>query len=189
MKLPKAEISRERALELWNKEHSEYAKEQLVLSNTGMIGIVMKSLNLSVTDDDLFATGIVGLIKAINSFDQTKGYMFSTYATRIIRNEILMTFRKKRADIALSLDDTCNLNNGDSVSYADIIADDKSFEDSVECAVDLQQIFKSLPEREQKIFYLTYEKQMTQCEIAKVLGVSQAQISRIMRGMRKRYET
>lgn len=53
MRYPKPEISREAALNLWISEHSDYAKEQVILNNAGMVGIVLKSLNLNPLDEDL----------------------------------------------------------------------------------------------------------------------------------------
>lgn len=189
MNLPKAELDRDKAMELWLEEHSEYAKEQLVLSNIGMIGIVMKSLNISVMDEDTFATGMVGLVKAVNGFDISKGFAFSTYATNVIRNEILMTFRKKKVDIAFSLDDVLNLDNGECVSYADMTASNTQFEDEIECTIALKQFFDNLSEKEKAVIILTSKKNMTQCDVAKKLGISQAQVSRIIKIARSKYET
>lgn len=96
MNLPKAKIDRDTALKLWRDTHSEYAKEQVILGNLGLIGITLKSLNQNPQDEDLFSIGIIGLIKSINSYDAEKGFEFSSYAAMVIRNEILMSFRKKR---------------------------------------------------------------------------------------------
>lgn len=96
MKYQKPELDRDTALKKWNEEHSNYAKEQLVLNNAGVVGIVLKALNLSPTDEDLFQVGMIGIVKAVNTFDSEKGTKFSTYAVPIVRNEILMVLRKKR---------------------------------------------------------------------------------------------
>ena len=37
MNLPKSELSRQEALQLWNTCHSDYAKEQMILSNHGIV--------------------------------------------------------------------------------------------------------------------------------------------------------
>lgn len=95
MNLPKPTLNRETAMKLWIKERSDYAKEQVILNNTGMVGLVLKSLNLNTQDEDLYSIGMIGVVKAVNTFNPDKGVKFSTYATPIIRNEILMTFRKK----------------------------------------------------------------------------------------------
>lgn len=43
--------------------------------------------------DDLFQAGCLGLLKAISSFDENRGVMFSTYATPVIWGEIRQLFR------------------------------------------------------------------------------------------------
>lgn len=180
MKLPKPEIDRETAMNLWISEHSDYAKEQLVLNNQGIVGIVLKSLNLNPLDEDLYATGLVGVVKAVNSFNPDKGFAFSAYATPIIRNEILMTLRKKRIIPAFSLDEPCDLSNGEQVSYADMIADKRNFEEEVVADICFDKVFDFLDERERKIIYLRMDGK-TQKEIEKICGISRAQVSRIIK--------
>lgn len=94
---------------------------------------------------------------------------------------------KKRVEIAFSLDDICNLESGDNISFGDMIPDNKKFEEDIECAVALKQFTEKLSEREQKVLLL-YKNGMTQSQTAKVLGVSQAQISRTIRKMREKYK-
>lgn len=72
MNFPKPKLDRETAMKLWIKEHSDYAKEQIVLNNTGMVGIVLKSLNLNTQDEDLYSTGLIGVVKAVNTFNPIK---------------------------------------------------------------------------------------------------------------------
>lgn len=43
--------------------------------------------------DDLFQAGCVGLIKAADNFDETRGFSFSTYAVPVILGEIRRIFR------------------------------------------------------------------------------------------------
>lgn len=104
MNFPRPTLDRETTMKLWIEERSGYAKEQVVLNNTGIVVIALKSLNLNPLDEDLFSIGLIGVVKAVNTFNPDKGFTFSTYATRIVRNEILMTFRKKRITPAFSLD-------------------------------------------------------------------------------------
>lgn len=188
MNLPKAEIDKDTAMELWKSEHSEYAKAQLILSNIGLIGTVLKSFGLSVFDDDLYATGIVGLVKAVNTFDTEKGFKFSTYATATIRNEILMTFRKKRVDIFCSLDDLIDFENGSDATYADIISDRVSIEEDVISNMMIQSVLNQLSDKERKIIGL-YSGGKTQGEISSLTGLSQSYVSRIIKGVRKKYGT
>lgn len=186
MNLPKAELDIEEAMKLWQTEHSEYAKEQLVLNNVGMVGIVLKSLNLNVFDEDLFATGLLGLVKAVNKFDFEKGFSFSAYATRVISNEILISFRKKRVSVSFSLDELKDIGNGEEVSYADIIPADANIEDDVVANTLVSQVLGNLPKRERKVIDLISFQGKDQKETADIIGISQAQVSRILKNARNK---
>lgn len=188
MNLPEAKLDRDTAMKMWQSEHSEFSKEQVILGNIGIVGKVLKSLNLSLYDDDLYATGIVGLVKSVNTFDDEKGYKFSSYAMRVVRNEILMTLRKKRIYVAFSLDDKANLGNGEEVSYLDMISDGMVFEEQVVAEMAAGQVISSLTTREQKIVDLMLNGK-TQLEISQIIGISQSQVSRIAKGVRKKIET
>lgn len=187
MNLSKSELSKQEALQLWNTCPSDYAKEQMILSNHGIVFSVMKNLSIPLTDEDMFQTGIIGLLKAINTFDTSKGYQFSTYAFSIVRNELLMAFRKSRRSVmaAFSLDDDADIGNGESVPYAEMIADGKDYEENVVNSMLAQQIFESLGSREKHIFTMFFVESRTQSEISKALGISQSYVSRIISSMGK----
>lgn len=186
MNFPSPTLDRETEMQLWAEERSDYAKEQVVLNNVGMVGHVLKSLNLNPIDDDLFSAGLIGLVKVINTFNPDKGVKFTTYATPVIRNEILMTFRKKRITTTFSLDEPYDLGNGESVYFSEMIADSKSFEDEAIADVQIKQIFSTLSDREKKIISLSMDGK-TQYEIADILGLSQSYISRIIKSIRKKW--
>lgn len=141
MNLPKPKIDRETAMKLWIDEHSDYAKEQVVLNNVGMVGVVLKSLNLNLLDEDLFSIGLIGVVKAAKTFNPDKGVKFTSYATPIIRNEILMSFRKKRIVPAFSLDEPYDLGNGESVEFSEMIAGSRRFEEEVIADMELEKLF------------------------------------------------
>lgn len=187
MNLPKSELSKQEALQLWNTCPSDYAKEQMILSNHGIVFSVMKNLSIPLTDEDMFQTGIIGLLKAINTFDASKGYQFSTYAFPIVRNELLMEFRKSKRSVmaAFSLDDNADIGNGESVPYAEMIADGKDYEENVVNSMLTQQIFERLGSREKHIFTMFFVESRTQSEISKALGISQSYVSRIISSMGK----
>lgn len=187
MNLPKSELSKQEALQLWNTDPSQYAKEQMILSNHGIVFSVMKNLSIPLTDEDMFQTGIIGLLKAINTFDASKGYQFSTYAFPIVRNELLMAFRKSKRSVvaAFSLDDNADIGNGESVPYAEMIADGKDYEENAVNSMLAQQIFERLESREKHIFTMFFVESRTQSEISKALGISQSYVSRIISSMVK----
>lgn len=187
MNLPKSELNKQEALQLWSTDPSEYAKEQMLLSNHCIVFSVMKNLSIPLTDEDMFQTGIIGLLKAINTFDTSKGYQFSTYAFPIVRNELLIAFRKSKRSVvaAFSLDDNADIGNGESVPYAEMIADGKDYEENVVNSMLAQQIFERLEAREKHIFTMFFVESRTQSEISKALGISQSYVSRIISSMGK----
>lgn len=187
MRYPKPEISREETLKLWNEDHSDYAKEQVILNNAGMIGIILKSLNLNPLDEDLFQIGMIGLVKTVNTFKPEKGVKFTAYAAPIIRNEILMTLRKKRIIPAFSLDEDYKLENGETIPRGNGIPSAERFEELSDSKFDFDIFFKELSDREKKIVLL-FMSDVTQREIAQDIGVAQSQVSRILKGIRKKIE-
>lgn len=197
MNFPKSELSKHEALQLWSTCHSKYAKEQIILSNYSIVFSVMQKLSIPASDEDMFQTGIIGLLKAINTFDFSKGYQFSTYAFPVVRNEILLSFRKSKKSVkaAFSLDDNADIGNGESVPYSEIISDGKDYEENTVNSMLAQQIFEKLSPREKSIFIMFFVDGKTQCEISEMLGISQGTVSRIIKGMgktkkkgRKKYE-
>lgn len=183
MSLPKAKIDRNTALKLWCDTKSDYAKEQVILGNLGLIGMVLKALNQNPQDEDLFSIGIIGLIKALDSYEPGEGFEFSSYATVVIRNEILQFFRKKTIPLSFSLDAPCNLDNGESVSYGEIIPYNRDFEEDILSIFDFQKNFRALSERNAHIIRLRIQGK-TQREIADALGISKSYVSRIIKGVR-----
>lgn len=185
MRYPKAALDRETSMKLWVDEHSKYAKEQVILNNVGIVGVILKSLNLNPLDEDLFQIGMIGLLKTVNTFNPDKGVKFTAYATPIIRNEILMSLKKKRIVPAFSLDEEYQLDNGESVYYAEMIPSTERFEELSDSKLDLDVFFKELPAREKEIVILSM-RGARQADIAQRIGVSQAQVSRILKGIQKK---
>ena len=185
MNLPKSELSKQEALQLWRTTASEYAKEQMVFSNYGIVFSVMQNLSIPRDDEDMFQIGIIGLLKAINTFDSSKEYKFSTYAFPVVRNELLMSFRKskKSVKVALSLDDNADLGNGESVPYAEMIADSRDYEEDAVNSMLARQIFEKLSLREKRIFIMFFVENKTQCEIARDMKLSQSYVCRIIKNM------
>lgn len=69
-------------------------REALIGENYGLVhSCANKFRGRGVEYDDLFQAGCVGLIKAADNFDKSRGFAFSTYAVPVILGEIRRIFR------------------------------------------------------------------------------------------------
>lgn len=171
-------------------EEKENARNKLIEHNLRLVAhIVKKYDNTSESNGDLISIGIIGLIKAIDSFKNDKKTKLATYASKCIENEILMTLRKnKHRDKEASLEDTIAYDkDGEDLLLLDIIESDEKSIDEILLKRDrlnkLEKYFEKLEPREKEI--LTYRfglfdtPELTQVEIAKKLDISRSYVSRI----------
>ena len=165
-------------------------REKLIVHNLRLVVYIAKKFeSTGICVDDLVSIGTIGLIKAVNTFRPEKNIKLATYASRCIENEILMFLRKSsqhRNDI--SIDEPLNIDwDGNELLLSDILGTDEdtvnsSIEDDAEKAV-LRETVASLPQRERIIMEMRFGmktgKEMTQKEVADVIGISQSYISRL----------
>ena len=165
-------------------------REKLIVHNLRLVVYIAKKFESpGICVDDLVSIGTIGLIKAVNTFSPEKNIKLATYASRCIENEILMFLRKSsqhRNDI--SIDEPLNIDwDGNELLLSDILGTDEdtvnsSIEDDAEKAV-LRETVASLPQRERIIMEMRFGmktgKEMTQKEVADVIGISQSYISRL----------
>jgi len=185
------------------REHGDMAARSLLIEhNLRLVAhIVKKYYAASKDQDDLISIGTIGLIKAVNTFDHTKGARLATYASRCIENEILMYFRagkKSAGDISLS-EPIDTDKDGHPLSLLDVIADDDTLADDLEQKINTEQLYRFIPEvldeREQDVIRRRYGlgcSALPQREVAKVLGISRSYVSRIekraLEKLRERFE-
>ena len=137
----------------------------------------------------MISIGTIGLIKAVDSFDYSKGTRFSTYASRCVDNEILMYFRSlKKQNGEIFLGDAIDSDkDGNPLTVEDIISDDEDIVDELEkkrkWAVISSFINDMQDKREKQILILRYglnnKKPLTQREVAQRLNISRSYVSRI----------
>ncbi|MBU3113465.1 RNA polymerase sporulation sigma factor SigK [Clostridium lacusfryxellense] len=180
------------------KEGDLLAKGILVERNLRLVAHIVKKYSYPGKDvDDLISIGTVGLIKAIDSFDISKGTRLATYAARCIENEILMLIRNtKKTKGELYLQDPIGTDKeGNDISLLDVLSsDDDSIIDIVESKIQIKKLYSkinvALMDREKIIIQMRYGlldgNPRTQREIALILGISRSYVSRIEKKVLKK---
>ena len=177
----------------------EQAIKQLIEHNLRLVVYLAKKFeNTGVCVEDLISIGTIGLIKGINTFNPEKKIKLATYASRCIENEILMYLRRNnRVKLEVSFDEPLNTDwDGNELLLSDILGTDedviyKDLETEVEISL-LKKAMLSLNERERQIIELRFgvnrveNKELTQKEVADILGISQSYISRLEKKIMER---
>lgn len=172
-------------------ENNDKEAEQILIEhNLRLVVYIAKRFeNTGIMNDDLISIGSIGLIKAIKTFRADKNIKLATYASRCIENEILMFLRKCNVQKnEISLDEPLNTDwDGNELLLSDILGTDndsvcKDIEYDEEKQILITAMSK-LSSREKQIMELRFginrEKEMTQKEVADLLGISQSYISRL----------
>ena len=180
-------------------DSEEKAKTILIEHNLRLVVYIAKKFdNTGVGVEDLISIGTIGLIKSINTFKPDKNIKLATYASRCIENEILMYLRRNsKHKLEVSIDEPLNVDwDGNELLLSDILGTDedviyKDLENEVERRLLVKAISK-LSEREQIIIKLRFglgskeDKELTQKEVAEMLGISQSYISRLEKKIMRR---
>ena len=166
------------------------AREKLIVHNLRLVVYIAKKFeNSGVGIDDLISIGTIGLIKAVNTFSPEKNIKLATYASRCIENEILMYLRKIASQkMVVSLDEPLNTDwDGNELMLADVLGSDgdeisREIEENDEKRI-LLQVIEALPSREKEIIEMRFglgdKEELTQKEVADIMGISQSYISRL----------
>ncbi len=182
-------------------EEAMEARRILIERNLRLVAHVAKKYQGPSQElDDLISTGSIGLIKAVDSFNQEKGSRLATYAVRCIDNELLMMFRsRKKISREVSIYDPIGTDKeGNEISLLDVIENEQ--QDIVD-RMEIDEKLKVLPfylkscltERERQIIFMRYGltdgHEMTQREIGERLSISRSYVSRIeKKALRKMLE-
>lgn len=166
------------------------ARSKLIEHNLRLVVFLAKKYeNTGVDLEDLVSIGSVGLIKGVNTYKLSKNIKLATYASRCIDNEILMFLRKnKRRRGEISFEDNLSFDSeGNELHLEDILGTDsdivtRGLEEETNKKLLYEEI-ERLSDRDKKIMVLRYglygNDEMTQKDVARLLGISQSYISRI----------
>ena len=167
-----------------------HARDVLIEHNLRLVVFLAKKYeNTKVDLEDLVSIGTIGLIKGIKTYQMDKNIKLATYASRCIDNEILMYLRKnKKVRTEISFDESLSFDaDGNELHLEDILGTDpdivtRDLERETERNLVMEEINK-LGKRDKEIIMLRYglmgHKEMTQKDVAELLGISQSYISRI----------
>lgn len=178
------------------------ARQKLIEHNLRLVAHIIKKYHAAAQNqEDLVSIGTIGLIKAVDTFDETKGPRLATYAARCIENEILMQFRlsKKTAqDVSLS-EPIDTDSEGRPLTLMDVLAQEDTILDDLDRKISVEKLPRymreSLNARETEIICLRYGlggRPLTQWQVARRLGISRSYVSRLetkaLGKLRRRYE-
>ena len=220
------------------------AREKLVMSHLNLVRFIAnKFKNRGEPIDDLIQVGYLGLLKAIDRFDPSRGLEFTTFATPTIMSEIKRHFRDKGwsvrvprrlqelsakvnqatdtltsqlqrsptiAEIADYLDATVDevleaMESSSAYSSVSLEAPSGADDDDTPSVIDryatedsdlaftddriiIEEALASFSPRERDVIEMRFLKGMTQIEIAEKLGISQVQVSRLLRRTLKKIQ-
>ena len=198
---------------------------QVISENIGLVHVcAQKFKGRGIEYDDLFQAGCVGLVKAVDAFDATRGVKLSTYAVPVILGEIKRLFRDGgaikvgRSLKELSLKATKFINEFMAKNAREPTINELAQELEVEPTVAaqalevsrvpislttdgedgqtqldipteapderlseviaLKETLNQLNDRDRLIILLRFFKNQTQTQTAKILGMTQVQVSR-----------
>ena len=100
------------------------AKDILIERNLRLVAHIAKKYYSDNRDnEDLISIGIIGLIKAVNTYNQDKGNRLVTYASKCIENELLMMLRsEKKRNKEVSLSEPIGMDKeGNTISLIDVV--------------------------------------------------------------------
>ncbi len=200
-------------------------RDRFIETNLGLVHSLCKRfVGRGIEYDDLYQAGCMGLIKATDAFDESRGLCFSTYAVPVILGEIKRLFRDggavkvsrsvkelglkityekqkleqklcrepKISEIADALgigaeevtEALCAAQPTVSLTYesedgiCEIGIPTVSTEDEISDKLLLDFAMNKLSDTERKIVELRYYKSFTQNKTAKLLNMTQVQVSR-----------
>ena len=173
---------------LYTNRHNE-AREKLIRHNLRLvIHIAKKYEGCGEDSDDLISIGVIGLIKAIDTFSPSKEVKISTYAAKCIDNEILMHIRSNKKHYTnTSITDSIGMDkDGSSITLLDVLpSQEPSADEILTKKIKLEKLIKFasiLDEKEKEIISLRYginNQRLTQKEVAKKYKISRSYVSRI----------
>jgi RNA polymerase sporulation-specific sigma factor len=152
-------------------------KQQLMEDNVKLVRFLIgKYYPQWVGDEDLIQVGMVGLCEAANYWNDNKETMFTTYASKVILNEVKDEFKNRIKENEIQ---SCSLGtilyDDNDMTLEDVLADEQCLE-YANTSIEFNEFLDTLNERERQIIKLRL-RGLLQDDIADILGVSRQAVS------------
>ena len=191
-------LSKEEASSLFAemRNNIKTAKDELIKHNIRLViyEVTHKYYNNNYDKKDLVSIGLIGLIKAVNTFDLNRNAEFSTYAVKCINNEISSFLRKvKKDNILRSLQEPI-FDDESNTLLEDEIKDDYDIEEEYEkrdLYILLKELIDSLSERDKEIVILHFGfkgKPYTLRKLSDMFNISPSYIGIIVKKVLKQFK-
>lgn len=146
--------------------------------------VIQKYFPNYTNDEDIKQVGMIGLIKAVDTWDEAKS-KFSTYASTCISNEIRYYFRRNNKHMGvLSLNAMFDIGDDEYVEFEEVTVGEEDVSLTPYC---YERFYESLSDREKLLIDLS--PMYNQSEIGKALGISQPQVARIKKTLKEKWRT
>ena len=169
------------------------SRDDLILDNVNLIYYVLKKMNLYKNADEYYDICMIGLIKAADTFNESKGYTFSTYGISCIRSELLGYLRRQNSSKRKANYNTVSLemsvyqeNDGKEITLLDTLPSNDNVEEEIIINEEKELLVEALSILDDKellvisyMFGVNGYDEIKQKDIATILGMQQGSVSLI----------
>lgn len=160
---------------------------RLVEESVSLAGYVAKRWvkQAGIEWEDALSAAEYGLVKAAMSFEEERGFCFSTYAVSVMENEIRMELRKRnRRKKVVYFGDP--VSGAEGLTLGDTIADTRDHFGMSETVHDLIRS-RDLTEKEREAVLLRFQHpEKTQEECGQMIGIGQSAFSKYLNSARRK---
>jgi RNA polymerase primary sigma factor len=164
-------------------------QDKLVTANMGYVVTLARQYKSDIlSTDDLVSEGAIGLMKAAEKYDASKGKPFVTFAAPYIRRAIEKAISRLTTDIdTRSTDESLPVGSRNNYTLLNVLEDKNAVRadaavEEITLTDDLLKCMNVLNEREQRVVNLYYGngyERQTMAEIAETMGLKRERVRQV----------